>query len=205
MTFIKYNVAQLLREPIGARRTYTLTETRLPLDDTLVLRNLDGTVDFIRTASGVYARITLHGQVRLECVRSLELFDHPVELTIQEELHSIVDVLTGVTLQAPIEEDPFYLDDHHMADVGELIREYTLLALPLSPVSEPYRDTPVRYSTETNEDGPDAADNPDDEPIDERLQVLRQWAARQHNPTEATDDEAAPAHPARNKQKTMEK
>jgi len=42
MTDLKFNVAQLLREDIGARRDYTFAEDALPLDDETTLQQLDG-------------------------------------------------------------------------------------------------------------------------------------------------------------------
>lgn len=174
MTQLKFNVAQLLREVVGARREYTFTEESLPLDETLVLRDIHGTVRFTRTTTGVFVHIRAGGVVRLECVRSLESFDYPVQLDVVDEMHSVVDVMTGMALQKPPEEDPFMLDELHMADVGEVIREYTLLELPLNPISEAYRDQPVSYTVQS-----EGAEDEDDEPVDARLEVLKAWAARQ--------------------------
>lgn len=177
MTQFKFNVAQLLRENIGARRDYTFTEEQLCLDDTLVLRDIQGSVRFIRTATGVFAQIITHGLVRLVCVRSLDEFDYPVQLDINEEIHSVIDVFTGVALSKPDEDDPFLLTENHMADIGEIIREYTLLELPLSPVSEAYRDLPVRYTVQST-DGDSESD--EDAEIDARFQVLKSWAEQRN-------------------------
>lgn len=179
MTHLKFNVAQLLREAIGARRDYDFAEDRLPLDTTLVLRNIAGSVRFTRTAGGVYAHIQARGAVRLVCVRSLEEFDQLVELDISEELHSVIDVTTGVGLPKPSEEDPFFLDELHMADIGEVIREYTLLELPLNPVCEAYRNTPVNYTVQS-----EGVDEETEDGVDERLEVLKMWSARQNDKSE---------------------
>lgn len=95
MTALKFNVAQLLREPIGAKRTYTFEEPQLALDEQLNLRQISGSVQFTRTASGVYARIISQGTVALTCVRSLETFDEVIAIDVREEMHSVVDILTG--------------------------------------------------------------------------------------------------------------
>lgn len=177
MTNLKFNVAQLLRELIGARRDHDFTEERLPLDDTLVLRDIIGTVRFTRTATGVFAHIRASGLVRLVCVRSLEEFDYRVNLDFSDEFHSIIDVVTGAGVPKPLEEDPFFLDELHMADVGEAIREYTLLELPLNPVCDAYRDLPVNYTVQS--EGIDE-ETDDAEPIDGRLEALKAWAERQN-------------------------
>ncbi|NJP05189.1 MAG: DUF177 domain-containing protein [Chloroflexaceae bacterium] len=175
MTQIKYNVAQLLRELIGARRAYDLYEDQLPLDDTLVLRDIGGRVLFTRTATGVLVHAQVQAMVQLTCVRSLELFDYRVSLDFQEEMHAQIDVTTGVHLPRPSEEDPFFLDEQHMADVGELIREYTLLELPVYPVSVAYAGKPIRYTVESN----GLTDESDGQMIDERLAVLKTWSQQQ--------------------------
>jgi uncharacterized protein len=179
MTTLKFNVAQLLRELVGARRDHEFTETTLPLDEALVLRDIVGKVRFTRTTTGVFVHIRARGVVRLICVRSLEEFDHEVNLDIVDEFHSVVDVFTGAGVPKPPEEDPFLLDELHMADVGEMIREYTLLELPINPVCEAYRDQPVSYtvqSVSTDEDD-------EDEMIDKRLEVLKRWASLQNKRT----------------------
>lgn len=176
MTTIKFNVAQLLREPMGARREVSFTEPSLALDDTLTLRDISGTVRFTRTATGVWANAKAHGTVGLTCVRSLEAFDQPVDVEFNDEFHSVIDVMNGGTLPEPLEDDPFMLDELHLADIGEAIREYTLIALPLNPVSPAYRDQTVNYSVQS--------DGIDDEmsSVEEEgsLEALKAWAER-HN------------------------
>lgn len=172
MTNLKFNVAQLLREMIGARREHTFTEAALPLDETLVLRDISGHVVFTRTATGVFVDVHAQGQVRLTCVRSLEEFDYPITIHARDEFHSVIDVVSGSALPKPPDEDPFFLDELHMADVGEAIRTYTLLELPLNPISPTYRDTPVRYSVQSA-DTDEATDDAD--AVDHRLAVLKTW------------------------------
>jgi uncharacterized protein len=176
MSSIKFNVAQLLREMIGGRRDYTFTEESLPLDDQLVLRGISGDVRFTRTATGVYAHVRARGTVELICVRSLEPFNHLIELDFSDQFHSVVDVITGIGLPAPAEDDPYMLNELHMANIGEAIRDYTLLGLPLNPVSPDYRDKPVRYTIQSDE----ITDEQTDDTVDSRFEALKAWAA-QHN------------------------
>ncbi len=177
MTDLKFNLAQLLREEMGSRRDYSFTEEELELDDELKLRGISGTVRFTRTASGVWANVKAQGSVRLTCVRSLEEFDQPITVEFSDQFHSVIDVFTGGVLPKPSEEDPFLLNELHMADIGEAIREYALLELPLNPVSPAYRDQPVSYSVqsegiEDEEEQSEATDDP--------LDALKAWAER-HN------------------------
>lgn len=179
MTIIKFNVAQLLREEMGSRRDYSFTEDSLDLDESLKLRDISGTVRFTRTATGVWAKVKARGTVRMTCVRSLEEFDQPVEVDFNDQFHSVVDVFTGGTLPEPIEEDPFFLDELHMADVGEAIRVYTLLELPLNPVSPEYRDKPVNYTVQSEGIGDEDAEE-QSELTEDPIEALKAWAER-HN------------------------
>lgn len=177
MTDLKFNVAQLLREEMGSRRDYSFQEDSLELDEALKLRAIEGTVRFTRTATGVWANVKARGTVRMTCVRSLDEFDQPVEVEFSDEFHSVIDVFTGSTLPAPIEDDPFFLNELHMADIGEALRVYTLLELPLNPVSPAYRDQPVSYTVQSEgiEDEDDESETAED-PLD----ALKAWAER-HN------------------------
>ncbi|HMQ29505.1 MAG TPA: DUF177 domain-containing protein [Chloroflexaceae bacterium] len=177
MTDLKFNVAQLLREEMGSRRDYSFTEAALPLDETLTLREISGSVRFTRTATGVWANAKATGTVRLTCVRSLEEFDYPVSVEFADQFYSVIDVFTGGSMPAPSEEDPFFLDELHMADIGEALREYTLLELPLNPVSPEYRDQPVNYTVQS--EGIEDEAEPGEEG-EGTLDALRAWAER-HN------------------------
>lgn len=179
MTDLKFNVAQLLREEMGSRRDHTFTEDVLPLDEQLQLREISGTVRFTRTATGVWAKVEAKGTVRLTCVRSLELFDEQVSVEFVDQFHSLIDVFTGGKLPQPIEDDPFFLNEYHMADIGEALREYTLLTLPLNPLSPAHRDHPVSYSVQS--EGLEVGDEPGQADVDPTgIEALKAWADR-HN------------------------
>ena len=137
MTDLKFNVAQLLREDVGARRNYTFAEDALLLDDETTLRQLDGKVRFTRTQTGVLADVDAHGVVEMPCIRCLNPSQQQIDLHFRDEFHSKIEVNTGVPLPAPPEEDPFYIDESHLVDLGEALREYALLELPMQPLCRP--------------------------------------------------------------------
>jgi len=137
MTDLKFNVAQLLREDVGGRRNYTFVEDSLPLDDETTLRQLDGKVRFTRTATGVLADVDAHGVVEMPCIRCLNPSLQQVDLHFRDEFHSKIEVNTGAPLPQPDEEDPFYIDESHLVDLGEALREYALLELPMQPLCTP--------------------------------------------------------------------
>ncbi len=134
---LKFNVAQLLREPIGSQRAYTFTERYLTLDEAQRLSDIVGKVRFTRTASGVIADASAEGTVQLECTRCLKPVEQRVSIQFYDEFHSQIEVNTGLALPPPDEEDPFFIDEQHMLDLGEAIREYALLELPMQPLCTP--------------------------------------------------------------------
>lgn len=134
---LTFNVAQLLREETGARRNYVFAENELSLDAETALRDISGSVQFTRTASGVLANVKLRGIVELACIRCLTPSIQEVVIAFQDEFHSQVEVTTGFALPKPDEEDPFFIDETHKLDLGEAIREYALLNLPMRPLCRP--------------------------------------------------------------------
>ncbi len=167
---LKFNVAQLLREIIGAQRSYTFTEERIILDPPLVLRAIDGKVQFTRTASGVIGAVNAQGIVATECTRCLKPIDMQVAVRFYDEFHSRFEVNTGIPLPAPDEEDPFFIDEQHMVDIGEAIREYTLIELPMRPLCMPdCKGLCPRCGVDWNNEQCTCSDAE----VDERLEVLR--------------------------------
>lgn len=133
-TDLKFNVAQLLREEIGAQRSYSFSEPRIQLDDELVLQDLAGKVKFTRTISGVLVDASVSGSVEMACMRCLKPSVQQISIQIWDEFHSQIEVNTGISLPKPDEEDPFFIDELHMIDLEEAIREYALLELPMRPL-----------------------------------------------------------------------
>ncbi|KAB8140428.1 DUF177 domain-containing protein [Chloroflexia bacterium SDU3-3] len=134
LTDLKFNVAQLLREDIGGRRSYTFQEEALLLDEETMLRKIVGEVRFTRTASGVLADADVRGVVETQCIRCLTAVQVPLELAFRDEFHSMVEVNTGSPLPKPAEDDPFFINENHLLDLGEAIREYGLIEMPMRPL-----------------------------------------------------------------------
>jgi uncharacterized protein len=137
MTDLKFNVAQLLREETGSRRNYDFTERALPLDAETTLQDITGSVRFTRTVSGVLADVEAHGTVETQCTRCLKPATQPVDVRFRDEFHSKIEVNTGMALPKPDEEDPFFINENHLLDLEEAIREYGLLELPMQTLCKP--------------------------------------------------------------------
>ncbi len=133
---MRYNVSQLLKGHVGETRHYPLQNDIADLDPALYpLTALNGAVDMIRTNDGILVRANLYTTVELTCSRCLGAFAFPARFQIEEEFHPTVDILSGAHLPQPEETDAATrIDEHHMLDLTEIVRQDLTLALPLAPV-----------------------------------------------------------------------
>lgn len=134
MSEYKFNVAQLLQEPTGATRRYELDDERLDLGDGSYVRLIKGNVRLTRTQNGVLADANVSGEIQIECGRCLTEVTQPIEFPFSEEYYQTVVVNTGAALPKPEEPDVFLIDEAHKLDLGEAMREYALLSVPMLPL-----------------------------------------------------------------------
>jgi|SRR5687768_12180349 len=145
-TDLIFNVAQLLKEQVGATRKFSLATDELMLDDgsslgdsggELVARDLDGEVKVTKLKDGVLVQGDVEAKVSLECSRCLERFDLAVDASLEEQFQPTIDVETGAPIRpdAIVEtEGVFEIDANHMMDLGEPVRQALLVALPMKPL-----------------------------------------------------------------------
>ena len=130
---MQINVSQLLREPIGSTRDYQLNEVIDIASDgkgSLV----QGEARLLRIQRSILAKCTLSTDVELTCSRCLSLFRHPLTLNFEEEYMPTVDIVSGVPLPLLEEAGTFTIDEHHILDLTEATRQYTMLAIPMKPL-----------------------------------------------------------------------
>lgn len=127
---MQFNVATLLQEAVGSARSYTVEDEPVVVPDDGYQTRASGRVHLLRTQNGILvsARLTLDAEA--SCARCLEAFALPVEVDFAEEFVARNPV-TGV--RPPAEPDQFIVDDRHMLDLSEAIRQYEQTALPLQP------------------------------------------------------------------------
>ncbi|MBX3052519.1 MAG: DUF177 domain-containing protein [Caldilineaceae bacterium] len=139
---MQFNVAQLLKEPIGATRTYELDDSLIGLDPELVpLSPLTGTLQLLRTHSGVLASGRFDATVQADCGRCLEPIPAQIEVTFEESFRPLTEVTTGRYLlpdefegqEEELEDFALLIDDHHILDISEVLRQNIWLALPMVP------------------------------------------------------------------------
>ena len=128
---MRINVSQQLKSPIGSKLAYEVSEiVNIAGGDSVV----KGKVTLVRTDQGILAEAKLHTEVELTCSRCLTLFNYLLTLNIEEEYLPTTDVVSGVSLTLPDEPGCFTIDEHHILDLTEAIRQYALLAIPMKPL-----------------------------------------------------------------------
>lgn len=130
---MEINVSQLLKEPIGSSRKYTIDEA-FDFGGDKRDRRVSGEVSLLRTQRGVLARGELHTELELTCSRCLSEFDYPLQINFEEEYIQTVDVSSGLPLSSSDEPGSFAIDEHHVIDLNEAIRQYALLTVPMKPL-----------------------------------------------------------------------
>ena len=130
---MKYNVSQLLKEPIGSQRVFTITEgeTTYTLNP---VQSAVGEVKFVRTHRGIWTQAWLTAWVFQDCSRCLADFSHSLELEIDEEFLPEIDLKTGRPAFPPSEWEGFFIPADHNLDLAEAIRQSALSVLPLKPL-----------------------------------------------------------------------
>ena len=129
---VQVNVAQLLKEPIGSIRDIEIEGVVAIIAGSG--SPVQGEVELTRTDRGVLAKGTLNTVVEIACSRCLSMFQRDLKLRIEEEYLPVIDVLTGKTVSFPNEPDILTIDEHHVLDLSEMIRQYALLVIPMKPL-----------------------------------------------------------------------
>ena len=158
---LTFNVAQLLKEPIGATRNGQVVaglfgllpelEQTAPAahreQDTPVSPKLDATmreqagepvltgpVRLMHTQGGVLVQGRLYALATLSCSRCLELVSVPLDVELEEIFTPTIDILTGRPVKSEEEDRALWIDDRHLLDLGEVLRQDVLVALPMHVV-----------------------------------------------------------------------
>jgi uncharacterized protein len=128
---LQVNVSQLLKSPVGETRHFTIDDSVNILDTE---QKVQGEVELIRTNRSVLVRGTLQTQVELSCSRCLCQYTCPLNIKIEEEFFPSRDVVSGVSLPSPEEPGSFLIDEHHILDLTDAIRQYAVMGTPMKPL-----------------------------------------------------------------------
>ena len=130
---LQYNVAQLFNESIGSVRDFEVESAGLDLDG-IHSGTIRGKVKLMRTNRSILVQAWLKSSVIIECSRCLKELLCPLTINLEEEYFPTIDVLSGRPVPPPDEPGVFTIDENHILDLTEAVRQYLLLALPMKPL-----------------------------------------------------------------------
>jgi uncharacterized protein len=128
---MQINVAQLLKEPVGAERSCEINESTGENDND----HIEGEVTLTRTNRGILVTGQLTADIEGSCSRCLGRACVSAVFNIEDEYLPIIDVNSGTRVE--IEPDSFTIDHNHILDLDEAIRQYTIMATPTKLLCRP--------------------------------------------------------------------
>lgn len=129
-----YNVAQLLKEGVGSFRRYAVDEAvEYPAEDWGTLHPT-GDVSLLRTPRGILVQATWRVTLPEECGRCLVQYSQELDAEVEEEFLPVIDVVTGSPLAVPRDEEASLINEQHLLDLSEVLRQAIMVARPLQPL-----------------------------------------------------------------------
>jgi len=124
----RINVGFLINQPIGYSRDFPFSFTPYQFENEEIVENLCGSINLIRTQSGVQAVMEVSATVDAQCVRCLEPFKQGLHTTFQE-LFTFARV--------PLSEDEELIPEDGYLDFEQTIKDYLFLEFPIKPLCTP--------------------------------------------------------------------
>ncbi len=131
-TEMHINVAQLLKEPVGSSRSYQINESVGKED----IDSVNGNITLARTNHGILVKGAMIANVTGICCRCLSPINCTMDFGLEEEFLPSVGIPSDLTLPGEA-DDSTIIDDNHVLDLSEVMRHYTLLAMPAKLLCRP--------------------------------------------------------------------
>jgi len=156
----RFKVASLLMEPVGNMRDVQIELATLPLDEELEAHGVSVLARLTRLSNGILVVGDVKASVPLECATCLAEYDEQIAERFSESFRQLVDVRTGAALPAEVpdedgdvdDEPAFTIDESHELDLGEAIRQWIVLAIPMQPTCGPNCPGPLLRTTGEEEE-----------------------------------------------------
>ncbi len=130
-TIMQINVSQFLKSEQGTTKLIRIDDT---FEDEATQIPVRGELKLTRISQHILVQGKLIIGVPLVCSRCLKPFTCSIPLDIEEEYYPTVDINTGSKLPPPDESGSFTIDERHILDLTEAIRQYKVMALPMKPL-----------------------------------------------------------------------
>ena len=129
-----FNVSGLIQEGIGAVRQHNVegelvSEGREP-------ERVYGNVELLRTKTGVLVRAHLELVESETCSRCAAPLQDTLKLEFEEEFQQTVEA-TGRPVTERPDPDAFTINDRHMLDLTEAVRQYREASAEIAPLCRP--------------------------------------------------------------------
>jgi uncharacterized protein len=131
-----FNVSGLVQEGIGATRRYDV-DGQLVSEGREQPEPVTGSVELLRTKSGVLVRAHLQLEESETCSRCLKPLQDLLALNFEEEFQQTVDARGGILPGERPDSDTFLIDDRHMLDITEAVRQYREASAAIAPLCRP--------------------------------------------------------------------
>ncbi len=125
---LRFNFGFLLEADYGTIRQIELDYPSIRLSEDVTLTPLVGSFTATRTTEGIYIQGQLESSMSLECVRCLEEAIVPINISLDELFYYPAHI-------APPGEHR--VGDDGMIDLAPLVRELSLLSLPIKVLCRP--------------------------------------------------------------------
>jgi uncharacterized protein len=130
-----FNVSGLVQDGIGATRRHKIDETLTnPAGKPEKVR---GDVELLRTKAGVLVRAWLELATAAECSRCLRPLEATIPVRFEEEFLATLDLRSGQPLDEEPDADAFKIDENHLLDLTEAIRQYREVSREMQPLCRP--------------------------------------------------------------------
>ncbi len=172
----RLNLGFVAAQDIGYQRFFDVDLASARLDD-LQLNQIHGEINATRTPQGILVRVHLQATTPQVCVRCLQPFEQPLQIEF-EELYAF----------SPETEAEQRFPHSGIVDLGPLVREYMILAIPLKPLCHPECKGLCPVCGADLNQGPCEHQG---QTIDPRWQVLAYWLDKAQDPSPPPEEAAS--------------
>jgi len=124
----RFNVGFIIHEEVGRSHDFPFEFDEITLGDDLELRNFEGIVNVGKTPQGLIVQADFSAEITLTCARCLTDYIQELDWSFTE--------LYAFDRRSITESGLLLPEDAHL-DVEELLREFALLEIPISPICKP--------------------------------------------------------------------
>ena len=134
---MRYRLNKLIYGPVGGVQTERLDRGPTWFDDELKVSYLRGEFTFTKTNENVLVDGEVETAVDVQCVRSLEFFSLPIQITLESVPFGLPNYTPPDDEAAANDPDRLISTDSWI-DLTDTLREEVIFAIPINPVHPKY-------------------------------------------------------------------